>query len=135
VVVANGDELMISDGTLTATGRWLGWMCFASTRRRPCSSSPTGWAQTMRASIGCSSTARWRSARADVEQLLATQPSELHALTVDLSAEETEALLLDTQRERARSTQQLHAEVHATWRREQELLDELSACWLNGALF
>jgi len=29
----------------------------------------------------------------DVEQLLATQPSELHALTADLSAGETEALL------------------------------------------
>ena len=25
-----GDELMISDGTLTETGRWRGWLCFLS---------------------------------------------------------------------------------------------------------
>ena len=48
----------------------------------------------------------------DVEQLLATQPSELSALTADLSAGETEALLrrvLDVQgeRERAKSPRQL----------------------------
>ena len=68
----------------------------------------------------------------DVEQLLATQPSELHALTADLSAGETEALLqrlLDVQgeRERAKSPQQLHAEVRIGWQREQELLDRLTA--------
>lgn len=44
----------------------------------------------------------------DVEQLLATQPSELHALTADLSAGETEALLrrlvdVHGERERAQS--------------------------------
>jgi hypothetical protein len=68
----------------------------------------------------------------DVEQLLATQPSELHALTADLSAGETEALLqrlLDVhdERERAKSPQQLHAERRAVWQREHELLDQLTA--------
>ena len=86
------------------------------THWRACSLSPTGWAtQTMRASIGCSSTGIWArsmsGSRGDVEQLLATQPSELHALTADLSAEETDALLqrlldLQGERERAKSPQQ-----------------------------
>jgi len=62
--------------------------------------------------------------------ILATQPSELHALTADLSARETDALLqrlLDVHGERAKSPQQLHAEVRAVWQREHELLDELTA--------
>jgi len=68
----------------------------------------------------------------DVEQLLATQPSELHALAADLSPGEAEALLqrlLDVQgeRERAKSPQRLHAELRAAWQREDELLDELTA--------
>ena len=68
----------------------------------------------------------------DVEQLLATQPSELHALTAELSAGETEQLLqrpLDGQgeRERAKGPQELHAEVRVVWQREQELLEELTA--------
>ena len=71
----------------------------------------------------------------DVEQLLATEPSELHALTADLSAGETEALLerlLDVhgERERAKSPQQLHAELRAVWQREHELLEEARRrCW------
>jgi hypothetical protein len=89
----------------------------------------------MRVSIGCSSTAIWArsmSGSRDVEQLLATQPSELHALTADLSAGETEALLqrlLDEhgERERANSPQQMHAEVRVVWQREHELLDQLTA--------
>jgi hypothetical protein len=32
-----GDELMISDGTLTETGRWRGWLCFSGHRLRACS--------------------------------------------------------------------------------------------------
>jgi hypothetical protein len=68
----------------------------------------------------------------DVEQLLATQASELHALTADLSAGETEALLqrlLDVQgeRERAKSPRQLHAERRAVSQREDELLDRLTS--------
>ena len=68
----------------------------------------------------------------DVEQLLATQPSELHALAADLSAEETVALVqraLDVQgeRERAKSPQQMPAEVRAVSEREDELLDQLTA--------
>ena len=68
----------------------------------------------------------------DVEQLLATQPSELHALTADLSAGETEALLqrlLDVQgeHERAKSPRQLHAELRAVSQREDELLDRLTS--------
>jgi hypothetical protein len=73
----------------------------------------------------------------DVEQLLATQPSELHALTADLSAGETEALLqrlLDVhdERERTKSAQHLHTELRAVWQQEHELLDQLTAL-LNDA--
>ena len=132
-----GDELMISDGTLTETGRWRGWLCFCQHRLARCSSSPTGWAtQTDEAEhrllvdryLGTLDVGLAR----DVEQLLAIQPSELHALTADLSTVETEALLqrlLDVQaeRERAKSPQQMHAELRAVWQREDELLEELTA--------
>jgi hypothetical protein len=90
----------------------------------------------MRTSTSCSSTAIWARStpgfRANVEQLLATQPSELHALTADLSAGETEALLqrlsyVHDERERAKSPQQFHADLRAVWKQEHELLDQLTA--------
>lgn len=96
----------------------------------------------MKPSIGCSSTGYLGTldvglAR-DVEQLLATQPSELHALTAHLSPREAQALLeraLDgeAERERAKSAQALRAEVRAFHEREQELLGQLIAL-LDDAL-
>jgi hypothetical protein len=67
----------------------------------------------------------------DVEQLLATQQSELGALTADLSAGEAEALwqrVVDVHagRERAKSPQQLDAELRIAWQREGELIDGLT---------
>lgn len=132
-----GDELMISDGTLTETGRWRGWLCFAGhplarlflEPYRLGDSEDEGehrllvdrYLRTLDVGLA-----------RDVEQLLATQPSELHALTADLSVWETEALfqrLLDVhdERERAKSPQQLHAELRAVCSREHELLDQLTA--------
>ena len=58
----------------------------------------------------------------DVEQLLATQPSELHALTAELSAVGVEG-----ERKRAESSRQLRAEVRVVCQREHELLDEPAA--------
>ena len=132
-----GDELMISDGTLTETGRWRGWLRFC---RHPLArlflepyrlgdSDDEGEHRLLvDRYLGTLEVGLAR----DVEQLLGTQPSELHALTADLSAGETEALLgrlLDVHRgrERAESPQQLHVEVRAVWQREHELLDELTA--------
>ncbi|MGA2927088.1 MAG: hypothetical protein ABSG43_14010, partial [Solirubrobacteraceae bacterium] len=68
----------------------------------------------------------------DVQQLLATQPSELHALTADLSASEQHALLqraldVGAERRRASSVQELQVQVRAFQQREQELLGQLSA--------
>jgi hypothetical protein len=132
-----GDELMISDGTLTETGRWRGWLCFSQHplvglflepyRLGDSDDDGEHWLLVDRY-LGTLDVGLAR----DVEQLLATQPSELAALTIGLSAEETQALvqrLLDMQgeRERANGPQQLHAEVRAGWRREQELLEELTA--------
>ena len=90
----------------------------------------------MRVIIGYSSTGIWArsmsGSRAMSSNCWPTQPSELPALTADLSAGETEALLqrlLDVQgeRERANGPRQLRAEVRAVCQREQELADQLTA--------
>ena len=114
-----GDELMISDGTLTETGRWRGWLCFCGHplarlflepyRLGDSDDEGEHWLLVGRY-LGTLDVGLAR----DVEQLLATQPSELHALTAELSAGETEALLqrlLDVQgeRERAKGPRQLHS--------------------------
>ena len=132
-----GDGLMISDGTVTETGRWRGWLCFCGHPLAGLFLEPYRLGDSedegehrllVDRYLGTLDVGLAR----DVEQLLATQPSELHALTADLSAEETQALvrrLLDMQaeRERAKSPQQMHGELRALWRREDELLDELTA--------
>ena len=136
-----GDELRISDGTPTETGCWRGWLCFSEHPLARLFLEPYRLGDSddegehrllVDRYLGTLDVGLAR----DVEQLLATQPSELHALTADLSAGETEALLqrlLDVhgERERAKSPQ-LHAEVRAVWQREHELLDELTAL-LNDA--
>ncbi len=132
-----GDGLMFSDGTLTASGRWRGWVCFCEHPLVRLFLEPyqlgdaddegehrllvDRYLGTLDVGLAC-----------DVEQLLATQPSELHALTAGLSASETRVLLqraLDVQAERQRATSvaQLHAEVRASRQREQELLEQLTA--------
>lgn len=132
-----GDELMISDGTLTETGRWRGWLCFCEHPLARLFLEPYRLGDSddegehrllVDRYLGTLEVGLAR----DVEQLLATQPSELHTLTADLSAEETEALprrLFDVQaeRERAKSPQRRHSELRAGWEREDELLDELTA--------
>ena len=137
-----GDELMISDGTLTETGCWRGWLCFSGHPLARLFLEPYRLGDSedegehrllVDRYLGTLDVGLAR----DVEQLLATQPSELHALTADLSAPETEALLqrlLDVQgeRERVKSPQQLHADLRAVWQREHELLDKLTAL-LDGA--
>jgi hypothetical protein len=105
-----GDELMFSDGTVTATGRWRGWLSFCG--------HPLVRVFLEDYQLGdCEQEAEHRllvdrhlgtldvGLARDVEQLLATQPSELHALTADLSVSETQALVqhaLDVAAERQR---------------------------------
>jgi hypothetical protein len=82
---------MISDGTLTKTGRWRGWLCFC---RHPLARL---FLEPYR--LGdCDDEGEHRllvdrylgtldvGLARDVEQLLATQPSDLHALTAPCSA-------------------------------------------------
>jgi hypothetical protein len=132
-----GDELMISDGAVTETGRWRGWVCFCEhplvglflePYRLGDADAEGEHRLLVDRYLGTLEVGLAR----DVEQLLATQPSELSALTAHLSAAETEALLqrlLDVQseRERAKGPHQLHAQARAVWQREQELLEELTA--------
>jgi hypothetical protein len=136
-----GDELMISDGTVTETARWRGWLCFCGHPLVGLFLEPYRLGDAddegehrllVDRYLGTLEVGLAR----DVEQLLATQPSELSALTADLSAAETEALLqrvVDVQgeRERAQGPRRLHAEVRAVWQREQELLEELTALWMT----
>ena len=73
----------------------------------------------------------------DVKALLATQPSELHALTADLSPTVAQVLLerardAHIERERKRA-QELQADVRGWREREQELLEQLTAV-LDDAL-
>jgi hypothetical protein len=131
-----GDELMVCDGTVSMTGRWRGWLCFTGHPLVRVFLDPYRLGDSE-----CEGEHRLLVDRylgtldvglaLDVEQLLATQPSELHALTAELSASETRAMLeraLDVQAERQRATtaEQLQAEVRAAWLREQQLLAQLT---------
>ena len=139
-----GDELMFSDGTLTATGHWRGWCCFCEHPLVRMFLDPYELGDSEdegehRLLVDrCLGTLDVGLAR-DVEQLLATQPSGVHALSAHLSGREARALLeraLDDahgERERAHSAEQLQAKVSAWDRREQELLEQLRVL-LDGAL-
>ena len=132
-----GDEPMISDGSLTETGRWCGWVCFSGHPLAHLFLEPYRLGDSddegehrllVDRHLGTLDVGLAR----DVEQLLATQPSELGALTADLSAGKTEALLrrvLDVQG-RARGGKEpaaAAAELRAVWQREQQLLEQLTA--------
>ena len=128
---------MISDGSLTETGGWRGWLCFCGHPARLFlepyrlgDSDDEGehrllvdrYLGTLDVGLG-----------RDVEQLLATQPSELGALTADLPAGETEALFQrpsDAHRERERANQNARSiytpSCVSSVQREHELLPELS---------
>jgi hypothetical protein len=131
-----GDELMISDGTLTETGRCRGWLCFcghplACLFLEPYRLGDADDEGEHRLLVDRYLGTLEVGLARDVEQLLATQPSELSALTAHLSPAETEALLqrlLDVQseRERAKGPRQLDAEARAVWQREQGLLKDLT---------
>ena len=83
-----GDELMISDGTLTEIGRWRGWLCFCEHPLARLFLEPYRLGDSedegehrllVDRYLGTLEVGLAR----DIEQLLATQPSELHALTAE----------------------------------------------------
>jgi hypothetical protein len=131
-----GGGLMISDGALTETGRWRGWLCFCQhplvrlfvePYRLGDSEDEGEHRLLVDRYLGTLEVGLAR----DVEQLLATQPSELGALTADLSPREAQALLqrlsdVRGEGERPPSSRQLHAGVRAVWQRELQLLEELT---------
>jgi hypothetical protein len=131
------DGLMFSDGTLTATGRWRGWLCFCEHPLVRVFLEPYRLGDSDDEGEHRLLVDRYFGTLAvglvwDVEQLLATQPSGLDPLTADLSAGETQLLLqraLDFQaeRERAHSAEQPQINVRACQQREHELLEQLYA--------
>jgi hypothetical protein len=137
-----GDQLMVSDGSLTATGRWRGWLCFCEhalvglfleSYRLGDSDDEGEHRLLVDRYLGTLDVGLAR----DVEQLLATQPSGLHALTAELSASERQLLLeraldLEAERGRTKSVGLLNSDVRAVQQRERELLKQLTAL-LDGA--
>jgi hypothetical protein len=137
-----GDQLMVSDGSLTATGRWRGWLCFCEhplvglflePYRLGDSDDEGEHRLLVNRYLGTLDVGLAR----DVQQLLATQPSELHALTAELSASEMQLLLeraldLEAGRGRTKIVEQLNGDVRAVQQRERELLEQLTAL-LDGA--
>ena len=98
MVVAGWRGADDSDGTLTEAGRWRGWLCFSGhplarlflePYRLGDADDEGEYRLLVDRYLGTLEVGLAR----DVEQLLAAQPSELHALAADLSAGETQALL------------------------------------------
>jgi hypothetical protein len=131
-----GDGLMFSDGTLTATGNRRGWLCFCEHplvqvfledyQLGDSEDEAEHWLLVDRY-FGTLDVGLAR----DVKALLATQPSELCALTADLSPSVAQVLLerardAHIERERKRA-QERQAQVRSWREREQELLEQLTA--------
>ena len=131
------DALMIADGTMTATGDYRGWLAFCAHPLSRLFLNPY--------EIGSSEqeAEHWLlvdrhlgtldvGLAHDVRALLATQPSELHALTAELSPTEAAALLEHAfedhaARERAKTPEQRASGMRERHKREQELLRDLEA--------
>jgi hypothetical protein len=137
-----GDQLMVSDGTLTTTGNWHGWVCFCEhplvrvfleDYQLGDSEDEAEHRLLVDRYLGTLDVGLAR----DVEALLATQPSELHALTAGLSPSVEQALLerardAHIERERKRA-EELQADLRGWREREQELLEQLTVV-LDDAL-
>ena len=128
-----GDELMLADGQITATG-W--WPAFTTLAHHPLGQIILG---PFELGSSDSEAAHWLLAdrlagtldvglELDVRQLLATQPSELAAAAHELGADRVRRLLIDQfKTPRALSP----TEVHAQLERSRRLLDELRD-WLDA---
>jgi hypothetical protein len=115
-----GDELMFSDGTITATGDYRGWLSFCAhpLTRLLLNSYELGsseqeaehWLLVDRHAatldVGLAH---------DVQALLATQPSELHALTAELSPRRS--CRTDRGRVRGPRCARTRQDTRAAWKR------------------
>ncbi len=134
-----GDGLTFSDGTLTATGNWRGWLSFCEHPlvRVFLEDYQLGDSQD-KAEHGCSSTAtsaRSRSGWPAMSRRCSRSPRSFTPSPLHLSPSAAQALLeraRDAHVERTKSAQELQAA--RGWReREQELLEQLTAL-LDDAL-
>jgi hypothetical protein len=128
-----GDELIITDGTITTTGWWPAWTTLVQ--------HPLGAVILGPYQLGSSDTEaeHWLLAdqlghtldvglARDVRQLLATQPSELAAIAEILGADRTRELIEDHLRTPPRPPDA--RQVHAQLARSSELVAELKR-WLD----
>jgi hypothetical protein len=132
-----GDELIVCDGAFTITAPSHAWTCFCAHPLVGVFLEPYRLGQTNDQGEHRLVVDRYLGSlhvglAEDVEQLLATQPSDLIARTDELSPGEMRllrqrALALKAERERADSLAQLHAATRSSRQREQQLLGELIA--------
>ena len=130
-----GDELIVRDGAFTITAPSHAWTCFCAHPLVGVFLEPYRLGQTHDQGEHRLLVDRYLGSlhvglAEDVEQLLATQPSDLIARTDELSPGEMRllrqrALALKGERERADSIAQLHALTRSSRQREQQLLGEL----------
>jgi len=137
-----GDELMFSDGTTTATGDYRGWLAFCAHPVTLLFLNPYQLGSSEQEAEHWLLVDRHLATldvglAHDVQALLATQPSELHALTAELSPTEAAALLehafeKHAARERAKTPEERGSDIRARYEREQELLRGLEAVLDEG---
>jgi hypothetical protein len=130
-----GDELIVRDGAFTITAPSHAWTCFCAHPLVGVFLEPYRLGQTHDQGEHRLLVDRYLGSlhvglAEDVEQLLATQPSDLIARTDELSPGEMRllrqrAVALKAERERADSLAQLHAATRSSRQREQQLLGEL----------
>ena len=132
-----GDELIVCDGAFTITAPLHGWSCFCAHPLVGVFLEPYQLDQPHDQGEHRLVVDRYFGSlhvglAEDVDQLLATQPSDLTACSDELSPGEMRLLrrrelALKAERERADSPAQLHAATRASRQREQQLLGELMA--------
>ena len=132
------DELIVSDGALTITGRSHGWTCFCAHPLVGVFLEPYRLDQPHDHGEHRLLVDRYLGSlhvglAEDVDQLLAAQPSDLAADAEQLLPGvarllRQRALALKAERERANRLAQLHPGTRASRQREQQLLGELMPC-------
>ncbi len=133
---ASGD-VVYSDGTTTATGWWPAWRLLVSEHPSdgPSSTATTSWTRSEDPAdqvphwLLCDRFEQtlWVGLARDVEALLCTQPSELHAAARIVGGEQVAAVL---RRQLEQAPLPSRAQIEAQMRHKRALLDQLRA-WLD----
>jgi hypothetical protein len=137
-----GDELMFSDGAVTPTGNYRGWLsfCVHPVTRLFLNAYELGSSEPEAEHwlLGDRHLATVEVGSAhDVRALLATQPSVPHALSAELSPTDAAAMLEHAfddyvAREPAKAPEQGGGDMRARYEREQELLRDLETVLDEG---